>query len=111
MLEKIKDFFRNLFKINNQQCLDAPKENIETVTNFNKIENNTFKNQLIADDKFSNEVIKLQKDYKSGIINEDDLTEEEFDNLSKLYYSQIKKTKESIENYKNKILKIKAQLS
>ena len=54
--------------------------------------------------------LKLQKDYKAGLIEEEDLSEEDFDLLSNLYETQIEQTKQSIENYREKILNIKNKL-
>lgn len=109
MLEKIKQFFKNIFGIKNQQYIEAPKEETVTAKNMEIEKNTNFKNQLIANEE-ENRVLKLQKDYKDGLIEEEDLSEEDFNTLSKLYQSQIEKTKKSIEMYKNKILSIKSKL-
>ena len=34
MLEKIKEFFRNIFGINNKQYIEAPKEDVEPINNI-----------------------------------------------------------------------------
>ena len=53
----------------------------------------------------------MQKDYKAGIIEEEDLSEEDFELLSNLYEKQIQNTKKSIENYRAKILNIQTKLT
>ena len=53
----------------------------------------------------------MQKDLKAGLIEEEDLSEEDFDSLTKLYESQIEKTKQSIQRYKNRIVSIKTKLA
>ena len=111
MLEKIKEFFRNLFKINNQQYIEAPKEVIEPISNMKEKRSFDFKNQIVVANEEEERIIKLQKDLKAGLIEEEDLSEEDFDSLTKLYESQIEKTKQSIQRYKNRIVSIKSKLA
>lgn len=111
MLEKIFKFFKKIFKSKKQQYLEAPKAETIPVANIEKQKGINFKNQIIVDNEAENRILKLQKDYKAGLIQEEDLSEEDFDALTKLYETQIEKTKKSIENYKNKILRLKAQKS
>ena len=110
MLERIKEFFRNLFKTNNQQYIEAPKEVIEPISNRQEQKSFDFKNQIIVDNEEEDIILKLQKDLKAGLIEEEDLSEEDFDSLTKLYESQIEKTKQSIQRYKNRIVSIKSKL-
>jgi len=109
MLEKIKEFFRNLFKTNNQQYIEAPKELIEPISNKQEQKSFDFKNQIVVANE-EERILKLQKDLKAGLIEEEDLSEEDFDLLTKLYESQIEKTKQSIQRYKNRIVSIKSKL-
>ena len=108
---KIKNFFRNLFKINNQQYIEAPKEVIEPISNMQEKRSFDFKNQIVVANEEEERIIKLQKDLKAGLIEEEDLSEEDFDSLTKLYESQIEKTKQSIQRYKNRIVSIKSKLA
>ena len=48
MLERIKEFFRKLFKINNQQYIEAPKEVIEPIINKQEQRSFDFKTQTIT---------------------------------------------------------------
>ena len=41
-------------------------------------------------------ILELQKQYEDGIITEDDITNEELDELHKLYMSQIKELRETL---------------
>ncbi len=112
MLDKIKMFFRNLFKINNNpKCIEAPKEKVETINNVCVQKNLNFKNQMTIDNAENEKAMKLQKDFKAGLIEEEDLSEEDFDALTKLYERQIEETKNSIEQYKDSIISIKSQLT
>ena len=104
MIQKIKNFFKNLFGLNSQKYLESPKN--ET------LQNNDFQEQIkIVPDEEKEKALKLQNDYKSGVVEEEDLSEKEFDILSNLYESQIKETKRSIENYRQKILNIQNKLT
>ena len=116
MIEKIKEFFKKLFGINSQNYLEEPKnevlKNEILQTNNMKLQYNDFKEQIrIVPDEEKEKALKLQNDYKSGVIEEEDLSDEDFDILSNLYESQIKNTKQSIENYRKKILNIQTKLA
>lgn len=111
MLERIKEFFRNLFKMNNQQYIEAPKEVIEPVSNIKSERNNNFKNQIVFNNEEEKRILKLQNDFKSGLIAEEDLPEEEFNLLTNLYERQIEATKQSIQRYKNRIISAKSKLA
>lgn len=111
MLEKIKEFFRNIFGTNNQQYIEAPKEVIEPISNMQEQRNFEFKNQIAVANEEEERILKLQKDLKAGLIEEEDLSEEDFVSLTKLYESQIEKTKQSIQRYKNRIVTIKSKLA
>lgn len=111
MLEKIKKFFRNIFGINKQQYIEAPKENIEYVNSNIKLQNNiNFKDEIAINNDEEKRILKLQKDFKAGLIEEEDLTEKDFNSLSKLYESQIEETKKSIQTYKDRIISAKSKL-
>ena len=112
MLEKIKEFFRSIFKTNNQQYIEAPKEKVESISsNMQEQKIFNFKNQIVSANEEDERILKLQKDLKAGLIEEEDLSEEDFDSLTKLYESQIEKTKQSIQRYKNTIVSINSRLA
>lgn len=111
MLEKIKEFFRNIFGINNQRYIEAPKEYVETINNIKSQTNINFKDEIFVANEEEKRILKLQKDFKAGLIKEEDLSEEDFNLLSKLYESQIERTKQSIQTYKNRIISIKSKLA
>lgn len=110
MLEKIKEFFRKLFDRNKQQVIDEPK----IIDNSTDKKQNQFKKDFETQVVFKNEEeknLKLQRNFESGNLNVEELSEEEFKALVKLYEKQIKETEESIERYKSKIEKIKIQIA
>lgn len=111
MLEKIKRFFRDLFKTSNQQYIEAPKEIEESVNNIQIQKSSTFKSQIVVENEEEKRISKLQKDFKAGLIEEEDLSEEEFNLLTNLYEKQIEKTKQSIQRYKNRIISVKSKLA
>lgn len=111
MLDKIKEFFRNIFGINNQQYIEAPKEYVEPINNIKSQSNINFKDEIVVANEKEKRILKLQKDFKAGLIEEEDLSEEDFNLLSKLYERQIEKTKQSIQTYKNRIISIKSKLA
>lgn len=110
MLEKIKRFFRNLFQTSNQQYIEAPKEKEESINDIQMQRNSTFKSQIVVENEEEKRALKLQRDFKAGLIEEEELSEEEFNLLTKLYENQIEKTKQSIQRYKNRIISVKSKL-
>ena len=111
MLEKIKEYFRNIFGINNKQYIEAPKEDVEPINNIKLQRNINFKDEIAVTNEEEKRILKLQRDFKAGLIEEEDLSEEDFNLLSKLYESQIEKTKQSIQTYKNRIIFVKSKLA
>ena len=111
MLEKIKEFFRNILGIKKLQYIESPKEYVEPINNIKSQTNFNFKDEIVVDDEEEKRILKLQKDFKAGLIEEEDLSEDDFNLLSELYESQIEKTKQSIQTYKNRIISVKAKLA
>lgn len=110
MLEKIKKFLRNIFGINNQQYIEAPKEYVEPINNIKLQRNINFKDEIFVANEEEKRALKLQTDFRAGLIEEENLSEEDFNLLSNLYESQIEKTKQSIQTYKNRIISVKSKL-
>lgn len=91
---KIKNFFRKLF------CKNKTIENANVIRNNEETEKQTRKDSFIEQIKTiendETRLLKLQKQYRSGEIKEEDLTEEQVKCLCALYDKQI-------ENLKNQI--------
>mgnify|MGYP000418946796 CR=1 FL=1 len=68
-------------------------------------------NIRIPDKEIDSRLKKMQKYFENGVIIEEDLCEPELNELRELYMQQIKEKKQSIENYKNKIMKVREQLN
>ena len=78
----------------------------------NTIEENNFVNNIkVQENKQNLRLKKMSKDLESGKIIEEDLCEQELQELREFYLQQIEEKKQSIENYKNRIIRIKAQLA
>ena len=104
---RIKLFFRNLFKSNIQES--AINENIIIEQEkSNTIQENNFVTIIkIQENKQNLRLTKMSKDLESGKIIEEDLCEHELQELREFYLQQIEEKKQSIENYKNRIIKMK----
>lgn len=103
---KIKRFFINLFHkekiiVNNRQIEekveleDRKSDFVESIKN-------------IEDDE--TKLLRLQKQYRSGEIKEEDLTQEQINSLCALYDKQIEKLKKSNEIRKQKLLEYRKKL-
>ena len=106
---RIKLFFRNLFK-NSILEEDIITENVIEEKNNLVKENNFINNIKLSEKKLNLRLQKMSKDLESGKIIEEDLCEQELQELREFYQQQIEEKKASIENYKNRIIKIKSQL-
>lgn len=104
---KIKKFFRNLFSKKDEvpyQQIDTKnteiKQNIDT-------QRNSFLESIKTVEDDETRLLKLQKQYRSGEIKEEDLKKETIDELCNLYDKQIANLRKSNEIRKQKILKYK----
>ena len=106
---KIKRFFKNLFNKNNDII-----DNYTVVENESTIENENKKNSFMeAIKNIENEeikLLKLQKQYRSGEIKEEELTEEQVNSLCALYDKQIENLRKSNEIRKQKLLEYRKKL-
>lgn len=107
IFHKIKKFFINLFNRNkenanaNEQIITEIKvddKKLAFMKNIKNIENEETK------------LLELQKQYRSGKIKEEDLTQEQLRSLCELYNSQISKLKKSNEMRKQKLLEYRKKL-
>lgn len=107
MLEIIKRFFKKIFKKDYQIYIEPPKKE-EVIKKDQEPKTNNFKTLIKIEEE---RALKLQKDFREGKIEEEDLSEEEFNLLYELYEKQISQTNESIQKYKNIIMEMKKKLS
>ena len=76
------------------------------------INNNDFLQSLKSKEKVEEkELLKLQEKFESGLVTEEQLTEEQVVKLEQLYNEQINKLNEEFSSYKKRILAIKKQLA
>lgn len=104
--KRIVSFIKRIFGINDILLIDSQKE--ESMARENTIEE--LSNQY--------KIIQLQKDYESGVIKEEELSDYEKDNLMELYKKQVETLeinisikKQELLSYKEKILKAKQKLA
>ena len=106
---KIKNFFRNLFH---------RKEVVNNVTGFEIIEEtiekseqkNAFMESIKNIENEETKLLKLQKQYRTGEIKEEELTEAQVSSLCALYDKQIEKLKKSNQIRKQKLLEYRRKL-
>lgn len=94
---KIRDFFINLFRGNNEKKDNTKIENVQVT--------NPFLETVKKTEDEETKLLKLQQQYRKGEIKEEDLTEEQIAKLCNLYDKQIAELKKSIEYRTQKILK------
>ena len=106
---KIKKFFRNLF----HKDIEFESNVIVEENISNNIENETKKSAFIESIKNiedeETKLLKLQKQYRSGEIKEEELTQEQVNSLCALYDKQIANLKKSNEMRK-KLLEYRRKL-
>ena len=86
--------------MNKNKQITSKKETLDFIENIR-----------IPDKEIDSRLKKMQKYFENGVIIEEDLCEPELNELRELYMQQIKEKKQSIENYKNKIMKVREQLN
>ena len=106
----MNEFLGKRLKKNTKKYINTPKKNKNEISTNNAIIKNSFIKTIKIENQESDRILKLQQDFKAGKIKEEDISEEDFNLLSKLYEMQIEKTKQSIENYRNKVISIKSTI-
>ena len=107
---KIKKFFRNLFNSNANTTNNYAivKETESLVESENK--KNSFMESIKNIEDEETKLLKLQKQYRSGEIKEEELSEEQINSLCKLYDRQIANLKKSNDIRKQKLLEYRRKL-
>ncbi len=107
---KIKSFLKNLFKKNNNTI-----DNYSVIEEKDRSEKNSNKKDSFLENikNIENEetkLLKIQKQYRSGEIKEEELTEEQVKSICKLYDKQIANLRKSNEIRKQKLLEYRKKL-
>lgn len=103
IIDKIKNLFKKLFS------KKAKVENIEVQET--KKENTFISNIKIQEDDEEKRLLKLQALIADDVVTEEELPEEDVKALHKLYDRQILQLKKEIDDYREKILKLRMNIS
>ena len=107
---KIKRFFKNLFNKN----ADTTDNYVAIKNNNNSVESENKKNSFMESirniEDEETKLLKLQKQYRSGEIKEEELTEEQINSLCNLYDKQIANLKKSNDMRKQRLLEYRKKL-
>lgn len=106
---KIKQFFKNLFYKKEVVNTYIATENINS-NRENEDRRNKFFDEIKKIDDEETLLLKLQRKYRSGEIEEEEMTEEQIKSLCALYDEQIAKLKKSNKLRKQKILEYKKNM-
>ena len=107
-LYKIKNFFIKLFNKSkvNQTIVE------ENADNINRIDSdNSFRENIKKIENEEAKLLKLQEQFKRGEVEEKDLTEEQINELCKLYHEQIKALRKSNKIRKEKLLEYRKNIN
>lgn len=107
---RIKKFFKNLFNKNKDTIYDNSviEETNNLVENENK--KSSFMDSIKNIENEETKLLKLQKQYRSGEIKEEELTEEQVNSLCTLYDKQIVDLRKSNEIRKQRLLEYRRKL-
>ncbi|MCI8700400.1 MAG: hypothetical protein HFJ47_03555 [Clostridia bacterium] len=94
---KVIGFFHKIFNRKKKTCYYDAEINLESKTTTNR--------SFMALDSIE---VKFQN-FRNGYIKEEDLTEDEKIELTKMFQQRIKQEQEEIEYLKKKILEVRAQ--
>ena len=107
---KIKKFFKNLFNknttTNNNYAIAKEDKSIVESENTK----NTFMESVKNIENEETKLLKLQKQYRSGEIKEEELTQEQVSSLCALYDKQIANLRKSNEIRKQKLLEYRRKM-
>lgn len=106
---KIKQFFRNLFHKNESVVIADPAE-AKNIISSDEAKRNSFMEEIKKVESEETKLLKLQKQYRSGEIKEEELTEEQVNSLCALYDKQIANLRKSNEIRKQKLLEYRRKL-
>lgn len=107
LVHKIKSFFNSLFNKNNKGKHDL---NDNKVVDSSSNKSGFMSNVKVEPDLEREQLVKLQKDYESGIINEKDMTEEQVNKIEKLYIEQISKLRDEFVKKRDKARTLKSNM-
>ena len=105
---KIKSFFKNLFNRNTTTNYDIVKEDKSIVESENT--KNAFMESIKNIENEETKLLKLQEQYRSGEIKEEELTQEQVSSLCALYDKQIANLRKSNEIRKQKLLEYRRKM-
>lgn len=107
---KIKQFLMSLFNRNNNDTNNSIS--FQKIENFTESKNNKkiFVESIKNIENEETKLLKLQKQYRSGEIKEEELTEEQVNSLCALYDRQIENLKKSNEIRKQKLAQYRKKL-
>ncbi len=107
---KIKRLFKNLFNKN----IDTTDNYVSIEDNNNPVESENKKNSFMESitniEDEETKLLKLQRQYRSGEIKEEELTEEQVNLLCTLYDKQIANLKKSNKMRKQRLLEYRKNL-
>lgn len=106
---KIKKFFRSLFYKTNSN-VESINVKEKTIINNQESNKSSFMEEIRNIENEETKLLKLQKQYRSGEIKEEELTEEQVNSLCALYDKQIANLRKSNEIRKQKLLKYRRKL-
>lgn len=92
IIYKIKKFFKNLFKKKEQLAEDASEE-ISSIDEKSAFEASI----VVKKDEERERILELQRRFREGKLNPEDVTEEDIDKLTELYNEQIADLNKKIE--------------
>ena len=107
---KIKKFFKNLFNKNSEITNNYTIIEEQKVILENKNKKKSFMESIKNIENEEIKLLKLQKQYRSGEIKEEELTEEQVNSLCALYDKQIENLRKSNEIRKQKLLEYRRKL-
>lgn len=107
---KIKRFFKNLFNKNKDTTDNSVVIEETNSSSENENKKSSFMEFIKNIEDEETLILKLQKQYRSGEVKEEDLTEEQIKSLCVLYDKQIANLKKSNEIRKQKLLEYRRKL-
>ena len=106
---KIKKFIRNLFGKKDSNITPIENQVLKTQEMVND-KKDSFRETITNIENDETRLLKLQKQYRSGEIKEEDMTEDQVNSLCLLYDKQIRELKRANELRKQKLMEYRKKL-
>lgn len=111
IIQKVICFFKRLFFKNRYTKNEIIQNEINTIENTDEVKKRSFAEEIKVKQKENEKIdLHLLEQYRNGDIDEEEMTDEQFECLCNTYKEKIARLKESNQNRKSKLLEYRRKM-